>query len=134
MGEIRSGYFHGGMPGLRVGDSILPPSATDAFSVADVTDAPADLRAKVAEVHSRDRVYLTTDPQAARLFAALHPAGDEWRGGDVYRVIPEQPVTPDPDYLHDDGGSVCAPSAVVVSVVVRGVLRAPYRHLLEHVS
>lgn len=128
---MRSGYYHGGVAGLHVGDSILPPSRTGAVSMADLADAPKEMRDQLAKVHSRDLVYLTTDPAAARLFAGLHPDGDEHRGGDVYRVIPEQPVTPDPDYLHGDGASVCAPSAVIVAVVARRILRAPYLPLIE---
>lgn len=119
-------YFHGGVRRLRVGDRILPPEQTGALSVADVRSAPDDMKTEIDRVHRRDRVYLTTILDAARLWAGLHVGGDARRGGSVYRVEPEGEIEHDPDYLSDDGGSIACPSAVVVAVVEVGVLRAPY--------
>lgn len=39
-----------------------------------------------------DRVYVTTDPVAAVMYAAMHPSG-----GSIYRVQPEGPIVDDPD-------------------------------------
>jgi hypothetical protein len=127
-------YYHGGMLGLRVGQHILPPAETGSWTVADLRDAPAEMRDQLAAVHRRDRVYLTTDVAVARLWAGLHPTGGPKRGGDVYRVEPEGDIEPDPDYLGDDGASVQAPSALIVGIVATGVSRAPYRHLIEEAN
>jgi sugar lactone lactonase YvrE len=121
-----SAYYHGGVRRLKVGDRILPPAITGAKSMADLTTAPDEMRAQLARVHRTDRVYLTTDPQAARMYAAFHVGGDARRGGTVYRVEPKGEIEPDPDYLPDDGGSVACPSALVVAVVETAILRAPY--------
>lgn len=117
-------YYHGGVPGLRVGGYILPPCETGAQSVADVVNAPADMQAEVEQVHRRDRVYLTTERGTAELWACLHPDGDAVRGGDVYRVVPEGDVEPDPDWRGEPGVSVCAPRARIVGIVATGVRRS----------
>lgn len=119
-------YYHGGVRRLKAGDRILPPDQTGARSMADLDTAPDDMRAQLARVHRTDRVYLTTDPAAARMYAAFYPGGDARRGGTVYRVEPEGEIEPDPDYLPDDGGSIACPSARVVAVVETAILRAPY--------
>lgn len=117
-------YYHGGIPGLRVGDEVLPPSETGVMSISDLADAPPGLLARAHLVHRRDRVYLTTDLTAASLFAALHPNGTRTRGGDVYRVHPDGDVEPDPDWLGDPGVSVAAASARVTAIVRTGVRRS----------
>jgi hypothetical protein len=115
-------WYHGGVPGLKRGAKVLPPSATGAHSIADLPDA--DLKDRIAAVHSRDVVYLAADPANARLWASLHPAyGGTNRGGDLYEVTPDGPLAPDPDYLADDGGSVTCSSATIVRVVERRVPR-----------
>lgn len=118
-------WYHGGFPGLKRGQQILPPSVTGVMSVADKSiDAPAGLRARVEAVHRADVVYLAADPRSARLFAALAPAyGGGRRGGDLYEVTPDGPVERDPDYLPDDGGGVTCRSATVVRIVERRVPR-----------
>lgn len=119
MGER---WYHGGFPGLKRGGKILPPSVTGAFSIADLKDE--DLKDRVAEVHSRNLVYLARDIADARLWASLHPAyGGANRGGDLYEVTPDGPLQPDPDYLPDDGGSMACSSATIVRVVERRVPR-----------
>jgi hypothetical protein len=116
-------YYHGGVIGLRVGQYILPPAETGAFSVADCASAPEAEQAQIERVHRKDRVYLATDKRIAMLWAALYPLGTAAEGGWVYRVEPEGEVEPDPDYLADDGKSVCAPRARVVGIVKTGVPR-----------
>lgn len=119
-------WYHGGVPGLKRGGKILPPSVTGAVSIAAVAQRAGseDIRATTLAVHREDRVYLAASEDDARLFAALHPAyGGRHKGGDLYEVTPDGPLEPDPDYLPDDGGSVCCESATIVRVVERRVPR-----------
>lgn len=77
-------YYHGGVPGLKIGDHILPPDETGAVSTA---------RYGAAGICRTDRVYITNNYQAACMFAAGHPSGK----GMAYRVEPEGDLEPDPD-------------------------------------
>jgi len=124
VNEGTTTYYHGGVSGLRVGQYILPPAETGAISVAELPDAPADMQAEIEKVHRRDRVYLTTTRGVAELWACFCPGPSTVRGGDVYRVEPEGPVEPDPDYLGDDAASVCAPRARIVGIVRTGIRRS----------
>ncbi|MFW6010842.1 MAG: NAD(+)--rifampin ADP-ribosyltransferase [Gemmatimonadota bacterium] len=98
-----SPFYHGGPPGLHVGDMILPASETGAPSCSEYG---------AAGVHRADRVYLCTDIHGALLFAAMHPSGK----GRVYEVEPEGEVEPDPDWTGRPGVSVQAPRAKIVRV------------------
>jgi hypothetical protein len=73
-------YFHGGIPGLEVGDRILPPSISGTPTTADYA---------AAAICRRDRVYASTELRVARVYAALAPLGGH---GDVYQVALEDPV------------------------------------------
>lgn len=117
-------YYHGGIPGLHIGQYILPPYETGAQSVADVVGAPPNEQAEIERVHRRDRVYITTERGTAELWASLYPGGTPVRGGDVYRVVPEGDVDPDPDWRGEPGVSVCAPRARIVGIVATGVRRS----------
>lgn len=126
-GESGVRWYHGGVPGLKRGQKILRPSETGAVSVADkivsVRATPAE-REEIARVHRPDRVYLARDVAVARFWASLAVAyGGGRKGGDVYEVTPDGPLEPDPDYLPDDGGSVCCASATIVCIVERRVPR-----------
>lgn len=124
MAEAR--WYHGGFPGLKRGEKILPPSATGAVSVADLDTTSPGMQQEIERVHSRGLVYLARDIQDARLWASLHPAhGGKRKGGDLYEVTPDGPLQPDPDYLPGDGGSMACASATVVRVVERRVPRPP---------
>ena len=124
-----SSYVHGGVRGLKRGDQILPPAQTGSASITDSTSGW--LKAEADKVYRRDRVYLITDVEQARIFAACHPAeGGRTYGGSVYLVEPEGDVELDPDYLPGDGTSVTAPSAKVLRVIDRKVTRAPYLAVL----
>jgi len=95
-------YYHGGVPGLRVGDTLLPPSITGKSTLleyAKKVDPNGPQRA--------DRVYLTTDLEAARLFALVYPYGH------VYRAVPALPLENDPD-CNEPGLSYQTPTAIVV--------------------
>lgn len=79
-------WFHGGVPGLQVGDWIEPPDvsgATHTLSDYVPEDAPHGFR--------RDVVYLTLRQDSARFFAAVYPDGA------LYRVEPEGDIEVDPD-------------------------------------
>ena len=75
-------YYHGGKAGRKRGEFILPPS---------ITKAPSCSEYGAASVHRRDRVYVTTNPTVALMFAA------GWPGGVVYEVAPLGIVVADPD-------------------------------------
>jgi hypothetical protein len=79
-------YYHGGVRGLKQGDKILPPSVTGTSTLlqyAQEIDPDGPQRA--------DRIYLTTDKRAARMYASIVPRGD------VYEVIPNGELEHDPD-------------------------------------
>lgn len=100
-------YFHGGVPGLRLGDQLLPPTVT---GVRAAVDFAADLPG--AGAVRRDRVYLATTELMASIFAAMHPAG-----GWLYEVDPVGEIEPDPDWFGEPGESVEVGSAIVVRVI-----------------
>lgn len=82
--EKRLSSYHGGVPGLKIGELVLPPTETGAMSSSDFG---------ACHVHRRDRVYVSSDPLGAAIFAALHPSGK----GCVYEVRPLGDIEPDPD-------------------------------------
>lgn len=115
-------YFHGGVPGLKVGDRILPPDKTGTertlSQYATQLGAPAHAR-------RTDLVYLTTERQIAKAYAAFYPDGA------LYQVLPVSPVDRDPDCLTPDLSWHC-PEAIVMVVVDPVVLfrtRTPERWL-----
>ena len=99
-------YYHGGVGGLLPGDQLVPPGDSE---VSQANFGNALVR--------RDRVYLTTNLDAAVLFAWGYPYG----AGDVYECELLGPVEPDPDYRGEDGGSVQCARALIVRVAVMGV-------------
>lgn len=74
-------YFHGGPRGLKM---ILPSSQTGAPSLASYGGEG---------ICRRDAVYITTDPDAALIYAAGHHS----LNGTVYEVEPVGELRPDPD-------------------------------------
>ncbi len=76
-------YYHGGVGHLTKGQYLLPPAITRARSLSEFG---------AADVHRRDRVYVTTDPHAALLYAAAAPA----RSAAIYEVEPDE-LEHDPD-------------------------------------
>jgi hypothetical protein len=79
--------WHGGFPGLKVGDFLLPPTesgTTRILTAPDLTSLPA------GHVR-RDRVHLTTDRAAGRAYAAAYP------NGALYVAEPIGDTEPDPD-------------------------------------
>lgn len=112
-------YYHGGPAGLAVGSYIEPPSKTRAPSLSEYG---------AAGIHRRDRVYCTTDPTQALIYACGHHSGR----GAVYVVKPEDPIENDPDWLGDPGGSIQCPRAKIIAVRrVRGsMIRKVRRQVL----
>lgn len=80
--ERAAKYYHGGEPNLKIGSCVLPPDQTQAGTQADWGN----------EKCLRDKVYVTSDYQAALLYAAGHPSGK----GMLYEV------TPIGDLAHDE--------------------------------
>lgn len=117
--------YHGGPAGLR---EILPPVRTGVMSTLDAARSAANeygdatLRARSEAVIRKDRVYLTSDPDEATLFAAMNPSGAP---GVVYEVEPVGDTEPDPDYS-GPATVVAAPRARVRRVVRRGVTLGPF--------
>lgn len=97
-------YFHGGVPGLVPGDLLLPPDTTGAERTltADVLGMGGRAR--------RDRVYVTTGREVARVYAAL------FLDGALYEVEPVGELVADPDCAVA-GVSWEVPAARVVRVV-----------------
>ncbi len=75
-------YWHGGRRGIQRGSYILPPTITKAPSLSEYG---------AAEVHRRDRVYVTTSQAAALLYAA------GVKNGVIYECDPLGELEPDPD-------------------------------------
>lgn len=98
--------YHGGPPGLRIGQRILPASETGARSTA-VYGA--------AGVCDPNKVYVTPVPQAAAMFASMHPSGD----GQVYRVRTVGEVVHDPDCSQHGLSYVCDAAVIVGRVRVK---------------
>ncbi|MFB7496030.1 hypothetical protein ACFC09_15285 [Streptomyces sp. NPDC056161] len=97
-------YFHGGVPGLAPGGIILPPEATGTGRTltTDVLDMGGQAR--------RDRVYVTTGREVARVYAALYPDGA------LYVVEPVGELVADRDCAVAGVSWEC-PAARVVRVV-----------------
>ena len=114
-------YFHGGVPGLKPGDLILPPDQTGAEHRLSAVSAELGAPAHATRT---DVVYLATDRNVARAYAAFYPDGT------LYRVQPiGREPEPDPD-CEMPGLSWQCSAAEVVGVVDPVVLfrdRTPER-------
>lgn len=96
--EIQPGpYYHGGVPFLKVGSEILPPSLTGARQDYDA-DVPSHIeeknavRAAYKETYRNDRVFITSNLRLAMLFAVLHRS----HAGQCYEVEPLGEIEADP--------------------------------------
>jgi hypothetical protein len=111
--------WHGGVPGLKVGDLIQPGHERKAKDGCPICEARAAEAAggprPVIDGLSqhRDGVYLTTDREYARHYASL------WGRGDLYRVEPVgDPVRSTEDTIE----TYVADAARVLAVYERAVL------------
>lgn len=103
-------FWHGGAPGLQVGDRIIPRSQladTNFDRWISSPDDPTDT----------DRVYITTDVSFATGWAIRY-ANTPYPGarrGAIYEVVPDGDVVADPDFPAE-AGSWCTTSATIVAV------------------
>lgn len=116
-------WFHGGCPGLNIGDRILPRQELiewDSVRVAYDHSAPENYE-------DADRaVFITQSPAFASAFAHAYVSPTLTPSpGDVYEVALEGPASPDPDFAHVYPSVVQAPSAVIVGIVERNVCLHP---------
>jgi hypothetical protein len=109
--------FHGGVPGLRVGDLIQPGHERQLHddclwcqARANNVPGPAGIDDRTGR---RDRVYATSSRLYAKHYASL------WGRGDLYRV---EPVGEPEPSTEDSIDSICAPSLRVAAVLDRAVL------------
>lgn len=104
--------FHGGAPGLRPGDWIVPRSPEDTAHFVDGCPV-CEARRRGERLPEDDLdptlVYVTTERDYATVFADGYP-----RGG-LYRVETQGELTPSPDPVPSWG----VPRARVVSVLDR---------------
>ena len=105
-------YYHGGFPGLKRGDYVWPPSETGVRSCSEFG---------AAGVHRPDRVYITTDRDAAAMWAACFPLSL----GRVYEVKPIGDIETDPDCVADGLSFQCERARV------KRILRVPKKRLLQ---
>lgn len=112
-----SALYHGGVPGLRVGDTIEPGHTRDnRHPGCPWCEARANGTAHQGidgPSQRPDRVYATTNRLYAKHHASLYGRGD------LYRVAPTE--TPERS-TEDSIESYTAPRFVVVSVLDRAVL------------
>jgi hypothetical protein len=89
--------WHGGAPGRRVGDLLLPPSGTGLAR----THRSMSLGYGLTQIGQRDdRVYLTSDKELARAYAGMWTRqGGGMGGGSLYKVATDDPLDPDADLL-----------------------------------
>jgi hypothetical protein len=100
-------WFHGGVPGLKVGDYIEPPTKTGFDTIRRYGEAGTVECA---------RVFITRDPRYAASYAATYGRGD------VYEVEPEGQRGEDETYFIAGLSQWCE-RARVVRVTRRGVVR-----------
>ncbi|MFD4968900.1 hypothetical protein [Streptomyces sp. NPDC058424] len=113
-------FFHGGVPGLKPGDLVLPPDTTGterrlSIEAAALGGGPHATRTDV--------VYVTTGRDVARAFAAFYPDGA------LYAVAPRGELEPDPDCYVPGLSWQCEAAEVltVVDPVVLARTRTPER-------
>lgn len=107
-------YWHGGFPGLAVGEALLPAQTTG-HKIVDAKDKG------VLYEHDSTSVYISNDKQFARAFAAWY--GTVWGGdrGDLYEVEPQGSLFADPDYSIGPEVSFRCHEARIVAVEARAV-------------
>lgn len=98
--------YHGGPPGLRIGQKILPAYETGAKSTAQFG---------AHGVCDPKKVYVTPLPQAAAMFASMHPSGD----GRVYKVRTHGEVLHDPDCSERGLSYTCDAATIIGRVKVK---------------
>lgn len=110
--------FHGGAPGLKIGDRVLPPTDTGVKSQTLAASLELGLD-RIAQ--QPDKVYATTDVMLAKVYAGMWANPDSDKsvagGGVVYRIVVEDgTLEADKDLLSSPGVSYQANSAVVTDI------------------
>lgn len=106
-------WLHGGVPCMKVGDVLLPPTETaQATLLRTMDEFAAETGQDVGHVR-RDKVYCCRDRADATMFAGTYPHGG------VYVVVPQGVVEHDPD-CYEMGASVQCDRAVIVQVLRSG--------------
>ncbi len=111
-------YFHGGVPGLKVGDLIEPqPLGEGSHLVDGCPTCEARKTGKQLPTDNLDAslVYVTPDREYARVYAAGYPQGA------LYVVEPMGDLTPSPDPVPSWG----CPAARVTGVYDACVRMSP---------
>lgn len=98
--------YHGGPPGLRIGQRILPASKTGVASTAAYG---------AQGVCDPSKVYVTPLPAAAAVFASMHPSGN----GQVYKVETEGEVLCDPDCSERGLSYTCDAARIIGRVRIK---------------
>ncbi|MCC5574539.1 hypothetical protein IMZ11_02650 [Microtetraspora sp. AC03309] len=82
-------YFHGGKPGLKAGDLILPgmPNFVTGCPVCDAHKA-GESHALEPVTKRQDRIYVTTDREYARFYASKYPKGDLYTVEPIGELVP----------------------------------------------
>lgn len=112
--------WHGGAPGLKVGDELLPPDETQ----FEWTSLAINEGVGLANPNYRtDRVYATSDRALAEAFAAYWTREPKRKGGGwVYRVeFDDSSIEDDADFPSLSGVSFQAPKGRIVEVIRTGV-------------
>ncbi|MEU7631666.1 hypothetical protein AB0C34_17010 [Nocardia sp. NPDC049220] len=108
-------YYHGGVPGKRRRQTILPATKVKMNAVYNPDHVEK-------AIYYPDRVYLTTHLGAAMGYAARYIDRRARRSpGDVYQVEPIGTPEVDPDFAAQDGAFVMCREAVIIEVVERNV-------------
>lgn len=119
-------YWHGGVPGLRPGDLITPPLGEDRGHLVDGCPRCEARRRGTPQPEDRsrpDRIYVTTDREYARIYAA------GWPRGALYRVEPIG-VLEETTGVDDPVPSWACPAARVLTVYDPVVTMTP-AHVLR---
>lgn len=101
-------FYHGGVKGLKIGDLVLPMSATGKSNTRNYFTSE-QIKAGHGLAH---KVYVTSDLYAAKAYASTMPFGD------VYLV---EPLGVLQDDIDAPGVSFCCDYAKVISIVQRRV-------------
>lgn len=118
MGDLR--YWHGGAPGLNPGDLIHPRTGDTRHLIDGCPTCEARRAGQPLDTdHTRtDRIYITTDKDYARIYAAGYPRGA------LYTVQPVGDLEETTD-VDDPAPSWACPSARVLAVYDPVVILTP---------
>ncbi|WP_291049821.1 hypothetical protein [Herbiconiux sp.] len=130
--NIRAGktrLYHGGFPGLAVGDMLLPPAESGATSMRGESERAGFRRITT----SVGLVYVTTERSLAVAVAAYWSRREPGRGrGWVYRIeLDDNDLVPDDDLPRGPFISFQLPRARIAAILDRGVSPDDPRHARE---